>query len=53
MLYACDQKFDVTENLENFCELNKASVTHPISRSTHPLDSLTQQSPATKLTARK
>jgi hypothetical protein len=24
MLYACDQKFDVTGNLENFCELNKA-----------------------------
>jgi len=26
MLHACDQKFDVTENLENFCELNKASL---------------------------
>ena len=25
MLYACDQRFDVTENLENFCELNKAN----------------------------
>ena len=25
MLYACDQRFDVTENLENFCQLNKAS----------------------------
>jgi len=24
MLQACDQRFDVTENLENFCELNKA-----------------------------
>jgi len=24
MLYACDQRFDVTGNLENFCELNKA-----------------------------
>ena len=24
MLHACDQRFDVTENLENFCELNKA-----------------------------
>ena len=24
MLYACDQRFDVTENLKNFCELNKA-----------------------------
>ena len=22
MLYACDQRFDVTGNLENFCELN-------------------------------
>jgi len=22
--YACDQRFDVTGNLENFCELNKA-----------------------------
>ena len=26
MLHACDQRFDVTENLENFCELNKALV---------------------------
>jgi len=24
MLHACDQRFDVTENLKNFCELNKA-----------------------------
>ena len=24
MLQACDQRFDVTENLEKFCELNKA-----------------------------
>ena len=24
MLHACDQRFDVTGNLENFCELNKA-----------------------------
>jgi len=24
MLHACDQRFDVTRNLENFCELNKA-----------------------------
>ena len=24
MLHACDQKFDMTENLKNFCELNKA-----------------------------
>ena len=24
MLYACDQRFDVTKNLENFCKLNKA-----------------------------
>jgi len=24
MLYAYDQRFDVTGNLENFCELNKA-----------------------------
>jgi len=23
-LHACNQRFDVTENLENFCELNKA-----------------------------
>ena len=23
MLHPCDQKFDVTGNLENFCELNK------------------------------
>ena len=23
MLHACDQIFDVTRNLENFCELNK------------------------------
>ena len=26
MLHACDQRFDVTGNLENFCELNKALV---------------------------
>ena len=26
MLHACDQKFDVTENLENFCKLNKVSA---------------------------
>ena len=26
MLHACDQKFDVTENLEIFCELNKGLV---------------------------
>jgi len=24
MLHTCDQRFDVTENLENFCELDKA-----------------------------
>ena len=24
MLHACDQRFDVMGNLENFCELNKA-----------------------------
>ena len=24
MFHACDQRFDVMENLENFCELNKA-----------------------------
>jgi len=24
MLHAYDKKFDVTENFENFCELNKA-----------------------------
>ena len=24
MLHACDQRFDVTGNLENFCKLNKA-----------------------------
>ena len=28
MLYACDQRFDVTKNLENFCELNKALMLH-------------------------
>ena len=28
MLHAYNQRFDVTENLENFCELNKALV-HP------------------------
>jgi len=27
MLHVCDQRFDVTENLEIFCQLNKASVT--------------------------
>ena len=26
MLHACDQRFDVTGNLENFYELNKALV---------------------------
>jgi len=26
MLHACDQRFDVTGNFENFCELNKALV---------------------------
>ncbi|OQU79159.1 hypothetical protein SORBI_3008G102466 [Sorghum bicolor] len=26
MLHACDQRFDVTGNLENFCELNKALI---------------------------
>ena len=26
MLHVCDQRFDVTENLENFCELNKAII---------------------------
>ena len=26
MLHACDQRFDVTENFENFLELNKAKV---------------------------
>ena len=26
MLHACDQRFDVTENLKNFCELNKSLV---------------------------
>ena len=29
MLHACDQRFDVTGNLENFCELNKALVSTP------------------------
>jgi len=30
MLHACDQKFDVTGNLENFCKLNKAFISlHP------------------------
>ena len=28
MLHACDQKVDVTGNLEKFCKLNKALVTH-------------------------
>ena len=26
MLHACDQRFDVTGNLENFCELNKSLI---------------------------
>ena len=26
MLHTCDQRFDVTGNLENFCELNKALI---------------------------
>jgi len=26
MLHAYDQRFDVTGNLENFCELNKALI---------------------------
>jgi hypothetical protein len=26
MLNACDQRFDVTGNLENFCELNKGEA---------------------------
>jgi hypothetical protein len=30
MLHACDQRFDVTENLENFCELNKAEWGPPL-----------------------
>ena len=29
MLHAYDQRFDVTGNLENFCELNKAIVLLP------------------------
>ena len=29
MLHACDQRFDVTENLENFYELNKAIAEDP------------------------
>jgi len=24
MLHVCNQRFDMTENFENFCELNKA-----------------------------
>ena len=27
MHHACDQRFDVMGNLENFCELNKALLT--------------------------
>ena len=30
MHHACDQRFDVTENLENFCKLNKASLVHDL-----------------------
>jgi hypothetical protein len=26
MLHACDQRFNVTGNLENFCELKKAKA---------------------------
>ena len=26
MLYVYDQRFNVTDNLENFCELNKALI---------------------------
>jgi len=26
MLHTCDQRFDVTGNLENFCELNKTLI---------------------------
>jgi len=26
MFHTCDQRFDVTGNLENFCELNKALI---------------------------
>ena len=32
MLHACNQRFDVTENLENFCELNKAIVADKLKR---------------------
>jgi hypothetical protein len=32
MLHACDLRFDVTESLENFCELNKASIYHSFKR---------------------
>ena len=35
MLYACDQRFDVMENLENFYEVNKAS---PIERTGPRID---------------
>ena len=31
MLHACDQKFNVTRNLENFYELNKAWVSYSYS----------------------
>jgi len=29
MLHACDQRFDVTGNFENFCELNQGLVYFP------------------------
>ena len=35
MLHAFDQKFDVMENLENFCELNKALVSQKICKISH------------------
>jgi len=30
MLHACDQRFDVTGNLKNFCELNKAYIIYAV-----------------------
>ena len=35
MLHAWDQKFDVTRNIENFCELNKACTPSPNKASLH------------------
>ena len=37
MLHVCDQRFDLTENLEIFFELNKALVSKKF---IHPVESL-------------